>query len=126
MPGHRVDGLGLAAVPGRYPGVEQDPGPGDLRGVGRVEHRQVARTDGEVSAYRGRRTRLDGPLAGPPRGEAAVQYPYRWMSRPAQRPPEPGRGLAVPGVVGDHRPVPTDPGRPQRLLQRRRIRQRVP
>ena len=107
--GHRVDWLGLAAVPLPRPGVEQHAGPGQRGGARRLEHRQVTgngrearppatrrlvRGDRLAGRGPGRGTRRRGPAPGRGRSTAAsTRRGPRWSSRRRRRPrPDGPRG----------------------------------
>jgi len=126
--GHRVDRLGLAAVPGSRPRVEQHARAGQRRGAVRVEEGQVPGRRGEITSGRGGclQARLHRVTSRLPGGEAAVEHPHLPVAEVPQQPPRAGGRRGV-GVVVDHdRPIAAHAGSAHGGLERGRGGHRVP
>ena len=126
--GHRVDRLGLAAVPRPRPRVEQHARAGQRRGAVRVEEGQVPGRRGEITGGRGgrRQARLHRVTSRRPGREAAVEHPHLPVAEVPQQPPRAGRRRGVGVVVHHDRLAVPDAGPAHRGLEVRRGGHRVP
>ena len=103
-------------------GIEEHRG---TAGLVRVQHRHPARRHCDISPACLVAAHLDGAVHGEPGRIAAVEHPDIAVPGPAQRPPGPRGGQAVPVVVDHDRATGAYARAPQRDLEPSRIRQRV-